>query len=54
MVCVRHGLMVVGAPFAGKTSSIKVLAGALTELSKENLEKEVHMITLNPKSISSK
>nr|VVW89510.1 unnamed protein product [Nymphaea colorata] len=32
MILVRHGLMVVGLPFSGKTSSIKVLAGALTLL----------------------
>jgi dynein heavy chain len=32
MILVRHGLMVVGLPFAGKTSCIKVLAGALTLL----------------------
>lgn len=32
MIVVRHGLMVVGLPFAGKSSAIKVLAEALTEL----------------------
>ena len=32
MILVRHGLMVVGMPFAGKTSIINVLAGALTKL----------------------
>jgi dynein heavy chain len=32
MILVRHGLMVVGLPFAAKSTCIKVLAGALTLL----------------------
>ena len=32
MILVRHGLMVVGLSFAGKTSALHVLAGALTKL----------------------
>lgn len=32
MILVRHGLMVVGLPFSGKSTCIKVLQGALTLL----------------------
>ena len=28
MIVVRHGLMLVGRPFSGKTSSLKVLSSA--------------------------
>jgi len=54
MIIVRHGLMIVGLPFAGKTSCLKVLAGALTQLNAEGLMEEckTHISTLNPKSIT--
>ena len=54
MITVRHGLMVVGDPYAGKTSAITVLAGALTELSHLGLMEEMvtHVRNLNPKSIT--
>lgn len=37
MILVRHGLMVVGAPFSGKTAITTVLADALTELNELGL-----------------
>lgn len=56
MILVRHGLMVVGMPFAGKTSITNVLAGALTDLCEKGLmnEQTVQITRLNPKSISMK
>jgi len=32
MTIVRHGLMVVGDPFSGKSAAMQILANALTEL----------------------
>lgn len=54
-MCVRHGLMAVGLPMSGKTSAYRVLAAALTDLSKTNAmnEKAVKVTVINPKSITS-
>jgi len=54
MIIVRHGLMIVGLPFSGKTCCLKVLQFALTQLCAEGLmgECKTHMSVLNPKSIT--
>lgn len=54
MIIVRHGLMIVGLPFSGKTSAIKVLAQALTELHEKALmgEMKTTIKIVNPKSIT--
>lgn len=54
MILVRHGLMVVGMPFSGKTSALNVLAGALTYLNERGQmgENKVQIIRVNPKSIT--
>lgn len=56
MILVRHGLMIVGLPFSGKSSCIKVLQGALTLLNERGQmgENKTHITVLNPKSISMK
>lgn len=53
MVTVRHGFMVVGEPFSGKTCALECLAGALSELKEKGLKEEMktHIQRLNPKSI---
>ncbi|XP_053705138.1 dynein axonemal heavy chain 12-like isoform X1 [Synchiropus splendidus] len=54
MMIVRHGFMLVGEPFAGKTKVLQVLADTLTYMNKKGYGEEEKVIyrTLNPKSIT--
>ncbi|CAE1299792.1 DNAH [Acanthosepion pharaonis] len=54
MVLVRHGLMIVGDPVAGKTTAYKLLAEALGDLHRQNLMDEfpVEYRIINPKAIT--
>ncbi|MGH0123655.1 UNVERIFIED_CONTAM: hypothetical protein FKN15_012795 [Acipenser sinensis] len=53
MMIVRHGFMLVGEPFAGKTKVLHVLADTLTLMNERGYEEEkVIFRTVNPKSIT--
>ncbi|XP_008412159.1 dynein heavy chain 12, axonemal [Poecilia reticulata] len=54
MMIVRHGFMLVGEPFAGKTKVLHVLADTLTMMNEKGHEGEEKVVfrTLNPKSIT--
>ena len=56
MIIVRHGLMIVGLPFSGKTRSYRVLAAALTDMKAKGLDgpitETVEFHCINPKSIT--
>uniref|UniRef100_A0A8C5R657 Dynein axonemal heavy chain 12 n=1 Tax=Leptobrachium leishanense TaxID=445787 RepID=A0A8C5R657_9ANUR len=53
MMIVRHGFMLVGEPFSGKTKVLHVLADTLSLMSEKGCEEEkvIHR-TVNPKSIT--
>ncbi|KAG5675131.1 hypothetical protein PVAND_005060 [Polypedilum vanderplanki] len=57
MMIVRHGFMLVGEPYAGKTSTLRVLAECLTRLhalypDESSYYQKVQWDTINPKSIT--
>jgi dynein heavy chain, axonemal len=54
MVVVRHGLMLVGQPFSGKTAASRALAGALRLMEERGQEGQQRVISnvINPKAIT--
>jgi dynein heavy chain len=53
MMIVRHGFMIVGLPFSGKTRAYTTLMGALKKMEERDQgENGVSTIIINPKSIA--
>ncbi|KAJ3049383.1 Dynein heavy chain 7, axonemal [Rhizophlyctis rosea] len=53
MMCIRHGYMLVGQPWSGKTTAYRVLAAALSDMAEKGLpEKKTEYRVINPKSIT--
>jgi dynein heavy chain, axonemal len=52
-ICVRHGLMVVGGAFSGKSRVINILKKAMTAIEDDpNFAHGVENFYINPKSIT--
>ncbi|KAG5499406.1 hypothetical protein JIQ42_04223 [Leishmania sp. Namibia] len=53
MICVRHGMMLVGYSYGGKTKGLQSLAAALGVMEQTSKsEHRARMITINPKSVT--
>jgi dynein heavy chain, axonemal len=56
MLAVRHGIMLVGQPFSGKSEVLHVLSAALSQLAAAGvpgpLFQQVQMVKINPKAVS--
>ncbi|CCW63595.1 unnamed protein product [Phytomonas sp. EM1] len=52
MICVRHGMMIVGYSYGGKTQVLECLSEGLTEMEASGKELRTRMVTINPKSIT--
>jgi dynein heavy chain len=52
MIVVRHGMMVVGFSYGGKTRILHSLAKALTLMNRDGLEERTRLTTLNPKAVT--
>ncbi|CUG85918.1 dynein heavy chain, putative [Bodo saltans] len=52
MIVVRHGMMLVGLSFGGKTKVLQSLSKALGLMKLQKLEEKTRLITMNPKAIT--
>lgn len=52
MILVRHGMMLVGYSYSGKTQTLHTLASALTKMNAKRLEEKTAITTINPKAIT--
>lgn len=52
MICVRHGMMIVGFSYGGKTKALQCLSKGLTEMEMTGKELRTRLVTINPKSVT--